>query len=83
MSAGFAASLHADMYDIGSARAYYRMAIGRARQVGQNLLAEYMLGSLAAFEIEGRLLRTRARARRRGTVGGREVQGLLPTAERC
>ena len=41
------------MYDIGSARAYYRMAIGRARQAGQDLLAGYTLGSLAAFEIEG------------------------------
>jgi transcriptional regulator with XRE-family HTH domain len=51
-AAGFAAWLHADMYDIGSARAYYRMAIGRARQAGQDLLAGYMLGSLAAFEID-------------------------------
>ena len=30
-AAGFAAWPHADMYDIGSARAYYRIAIGRAR----------------------------------------------------
>ena len=52
-AAGFAAWLHADMYDIGSARAYYRMAIGRARQAGQDLLAGYMLGSLAAFETDG------------------------------
>ena len=50
-AAGFAAWLHADMYDIGSARAYYRMAVGRARQAGHDLLAGYMLGSLAAFEI--------------------------------
>ena len=52
-AAGFAAWLHADMYDIGSARAYYRMAIGRARQAGHDLLAGYMLGSLAAFELDG------------------------------
>jgi hypothetical protein len=52
-AAGFAAWLHADMYDIGSARAYYRMAISRARQAGQDLLAGYMLGSLAAFETDG------------------------------
>ena len=52
-AAGFAAWLHADMYDIGSARAYYRMAVGRARQAGQDLLAGYMLGSLAAFETDG------------------------------
>jgi transcriptional regulator with XRE-family HTH domain len=50
-AAGFAAWLHADMYDIGTARAYYRMAIDRARRAEQDLLAGYMLGSLAAFEI--------------------------------
>jgi transcriptional regulator with XRE-family HTH domain len=52
-AAGFAAWLHADMYDIGTARAYYRIAIDRARRAGQDLLAGYMLGSLAAFEIDG------------------------------
>jgi hypothetical protein len=52
-AAGFAAWLHADMYDIGSARSYYRMAIDRAQRAGQDLLAGYMLGSLAAFEIDG------------------------------
>ena len=52
-AAGFAAWLHADMYDIGTARAYYRMAIARARRAGQDLLAGYMLGSLAAFEVDG------------------------------
>src|SRR5712691_177790 len=52
-AAGFAAWLHADLYDIGSARAYYRMAVDRARQAVHDLLAGYMLGSLAAFEIEG------------------------------
>jgi hypothetical protein len=56
-AAGFAAWLHADMYDIGSARAYDRMAIGRARQAGHDLLAGYMLGSLAAFELDGVLRR--------------------------
>lgn len=52
-AAGFAAWLHADMYDIGTARIYYRLAIDRARLAKQNLLAAYMLGSLAAFEIDG------------------------------
>jgi len=52
-AAGFAAWLHADMYDIGTARAYYRTAIDRARRAQQDLLAGYMLGSLAAFEIDG------------------------------
>ena len=51
-AAGFAAWLHADMYDIGTARAFYRMATDRARRAGQDLLAGYMLGSLAAFEID-------------------------------
>ena len=51
-AAGFAAWLHADMYDIGTARAYYRMAIDRARRAGRDLLAGYMLGSLAVFEID-------------------------------
>ena len=52
-AAGFAAWLHADMYDIGTARTYYRLAIDRARFARQDLLAGYMLGSLAAFEIDG------------------------------
>ena len=52
-AAGFAAWLHADMHDIGTARTYYRLAIDRARVAKQDLLAGYMLGSLAAFEIDG------------------------------
>lgn len=52
-AAGFAAWLHGDMHDVGTARIYYRLAIDRARRAGQGLLAGYMLGSLAAFEIEG------------------------------
>ncbi len=52
-AAGFAAWLHADMHDIGTARTYYRLAIDRARVARQDLLAGYMLGSLAAFEIDG------------------------------
>jgi len=52
-AAGFAAWLHADMLDIGTARTYYRLAIDRARLAKRDLLAGYMLGSLAAFEIDG------------------------------
>jgi hypothetical protein len=52
-AAGLAAWLHADMYDIGTARAYYRMAIDRASRAEHDLLAGYMMGSLAAFEIDG------------------------------
>jgi hypothetical protein len=51
-AAGFAAWLHADMCDLGTARAWYRVAIDRARRAGHSLLAGYMLGSLAAFEID-------------------------------
>lgn len=51
-AAGLAAWLHADMLDIGSARRYYRVAVDRACRAGHDLLAVYMLGSLAAFEIE-------------------------------
>ncbi|TDQ45757.1 helix-turn-helix domain-containing protein [Actinorugispora endophytica] len=51
-AAGFAAWLHTDMGDSGSARSYYRVAVERARQAGHNLLDVYMLGSLASFEIE-------------------------------
>jgi transcriptional regulator with XRE-family HTH domain len=51
-AAGLAAWLHADMCDIGTARTYYRLAVDGARQAGHELLAGYMLGSLAAFEID-------------------------------
>jgi transcriptional regulator with XRE-family HTH domain len=51
-AAGFAGWLHADMCDCGSARGYYRMAVSAARRAGHDLLAGYMLGSLAAFEVD-------------------------------
>ena len=52
-AAGFAGWLHADMCDRGTARGYYRLAVGAARRAGpDDLLAGYMLGSLAAFEID-------------------------------
>lgn len=51
-AAGFAAWLHADMHDIGTSRTYYRLAIDSARQAEHSLLAAYMIGSLAAFEID-------------------------------
>ncbi|MGI5208741.1 helix-turn-helix domain-containing protein [Spirillospora sp. CA-108201] len=51
-AAGFAAWLHADMHDIGTARMYYRMAVDRARRAKHGLLTAYMLGSLAAFETD-------------------------------
>jgi len=47
--AGFAGWLHWDMYDLGSARRHYDMAISSARESGDALLAAYMTGSLAAF----------------------------------
>lgn len=51
-AAGFAAWLHADMLDIGSARRFYRAAVNAARRTDNGLLAGYMTGSLAAFEID-------------------------------
>jgi transcriptional regulator with XRE-family HTH domain len=51
-AAGFAAWVHADMHDTGTARAHYRLAVDHARQAGHGVLAGYMLGSLAAFEID-------------------------------
>lgn len=51
-AAGFAAWLHMDLTDTGSARGYYRLAVERARQADHPLLTGYMLGSLAAFEID-------------------------------
>lgn len=51
-AAGFAAWLHFDMHDTGTARLYYGAAIDRARRAGHDLLSGYMIGSLAAFEIE-------------------------------
>ncbi|OOC53463.1 transcriptional regulator [Nocardiopsis sinuspersici] len=51
-ASGFAAWLHADRGDTGSARTYYRTAVARARQAGTRLLDVYMLGSLAAFETD-------------------------------
>lgn len=51
-ASGFAAWLHADRGDTGSARARYRAAITHARRSGTRLLDVYMLGSLAAFETE-------------------------------
>lgn len=70
-AAGFAAWLHADMGDTGSARSFYRVAVERARQAGHGLLGVYMLGSLAAFEIDSDdpgtgLLLAREAARRLG-----------------
>ncbi|MFD6950057.1 MULTISPECIES: helix-turn-helix transcriptional regulator [unclassified Nocardiopsis] len=51
-ASGFAAWLHADQGDTGSARMHYRTAVVRARQAGIRLLDVYMLGSLSAFETD-------------------------------
>ncbi|ASU83695.1 transcriptional regulator [Nocardiopsis gilva YIM 90087] len=51
-SAGFTAWLHTDMGDSGSARHHYRAAIAYARRADDSLLTAYMVGSLAAFEID-------------------------------
>lgn len=49
---GFAAWLYADQGATETARTHYRNAVVRARQARIRLLDVYMLGSLAAFEIE-------------------------------
>jgi transcriptional regulator with XRE-family HTH domain len=51
-AAGLAGWLHTDMCDQGTARYYCRLAVDAARHAGHDLLAGYMLGSLAAFEID-------------------------------
>ncbi|MWA02710.1 helix-turn-helix domain-containing protein [Actinomadura sp. LD22] len=51
-AAGFAAWLSMDMLDLGSARTYYRQAITAAKLAKNDVLAVYMTGSLAAFEID-------------------------------
>jgi transcriptional regulator with XRE-family HTH domain len=51
-AAGLAGWLHTDMCDQGTARYYYRLAVDAARHAGHDLLAGYMLGSPAAFEID-------------------------------
>lgn len=51
-AAGLAGWLHTDMCDHGTARFYYRLAVDAARHAGHDLLAGYILGSLAAFEID-------------------------------
>jgi transcriptional regulator with XRE-family HTH domain len=50
--AGLAGWLHWDMYDLGSARRYYRVAISAAREARDGVLSAYMTGSLAAFAAE-------------------------------
>jgi hypothetical protein len=51
-AAGLAGWLYTDMCDHGTARFYYRLAADAAHHAGHDLLAGYMLGSLAAFEID-------------------------------
>lgn len=51
-TAGFTAWLHADMHDTGTARTYYRMAVNTAKRAEHRFLIGYMIGSLAAFEID-------------------------------
>ncbi|WP_101782812.1 helix-turn-helix domain-containing protein [Nonomuraea indica] len=67
-AAGFAAWIHGDLLDLGTARVYYRLAVDSARRAGHRLLAAYMLGSRAAFEVEaddpGLALALLAQARR-------------------
>lgn len=49
--AGYAAWLHWDMHDVGSARTYYANAIRAADSTGDETLHAYMLGSLATLAV--------------------------------
>lgn len=49
--AGYAAWLHWDMHDLGSARAYYNTAVRAARSTQDGTLHAYMLGSLATLAV--------------------------------
>jgi tetratricopeptide (TPR) repeat protein len=49
--AGFAAWLHWDMHDLGSARSYYTTAIKAAHSTANHTLHAYMLGSLATLAV--------------------------------
>jgi transcriptional regulator with XRE-family HTH domain len=49
--AGFAAWLHWDMHDLGSARSYYANAIKAASATDNDTLSAYMLGSLATLSV--------------------------------
>ncbi|MBG0818651.1 hypothetical protein [Planomonospora sp. ID82291] len=51
-AAGFAAWLHADMADAGTARTYYKIGIDAARRAEHGLLTAYLTGSLAQFELD-------------------------------
>ncbi|MFI9561437.1 helix-turn-helix transcriptional regulator [Nonomuraea endophytica] len=51
-AAGFAAWLHADMADAGTARSYYKIGIDAARRAEHGLMTAYMTGSLAQFELD-------------------------------
>jgi tetratricopeptide (TPR) repeat protein len=51
-AAGFAAWLAVDQADHSQARQYYRRAVGYAERSGSDLLAAYMLGSMAMWAAE-------------------------------
>ncbi|MGI5286398.1 hypothetical protein ACQEVF_24080 [Nonomuraea polychroma] len=71
-AARFAAWLHADMADAGTARTYYRVAIDATRRAEHGLLTAYMTRSLAQFELdEDPLLGLRLLARARTVMGDR------------
>src|SRR5258708_8043292 len=63
-AAGFAGWLHADMCDRGTARGYYRLAVGAARRAGHDLLAGDMLGRPGAVGVHHRGPVTRLRPAR-------------------
>ena len=84
-AAGFAGWLHADMCDRGTARSYYRMAVSAARRAGHDLLAGYMLGSLAAFEVDNGDPATglRLAGQAQQQLGNPAIRRHVPGLRRC
>jgi len=75
--AGYAAWLHWDMHDIGSARTYYASAIRAADSTGDDTLHAYMLGSLATLAVyEGDAVEGLALLRRAGLALGEQAPAI-------
>jgi len=75
--AGYAAWLHWDMHDIGSARTYYASAIRAADSTGDDTLHAYMLGSLATLAVyEGDAVEGLALLQRAGSALGEQAPAI-------
>ena len=88
-AAGFAAWLHADMYDVGTARVYYRLAIDRARRAQKGSLARSCWAASPRSRLKGqnpawrcRWLLRRGSRWRGGTPDSARLAGCDRGAER-